>query len=228
MMKVSARKKIIILGHTNAAEIFFAIISKDPLYEVSGFSVHQKYIDKDSLFGVKVVPFETLTNHFPPNEYEILNAVGYGNVNRNREKTYVAAKEAGYTLMSYIHPSASNLADHIGESVFVMPGAVIEPYATVGSNSVICSNTVIAHHSKVEEHCWVASGAVVSGGATIKRNSFIGVNATIVNNTVIEEYNIIGAQTLIAKNTAASGVYLSRTGEQHRFSSEVYAKHFLA
>jgi len=221
-------KNIIIVGHTNAARIFFAILSKDPQINIAAFTVHEAFLDADQLFGVKLVAFETLSSRFSPDEYSIVNGVGYGNVNRNRELTYLAAKEAGYPLFTYVHPSATNLAENVGEGVFVMPGAVIEPYARLGANSVVCSNTTVAHDSIIEENCWLASGTVVSGGAHIKRNTFLGVNSTIVNNIIVEEYNIIGAQTLIAKNTAKNGVYLSRPGEPHRFASEDYARYYLA
>ncbi len=221
-------ERVVILGHTNAAQIFYAILKDDPNIEVAAFSVHERYRDKNDIFGIPLVSFEKLVDQFHPDEYKILNAVGYGNVNQNREQTYIAAKTAGYGLISYIHPSAINLAERIGEGVFVMPGAVIEPYSEIGTNTVICSNTVIAHHSFVGDNCWIASGTVISGGAIVKRNSFVGVNATVVNNIIVEEYNIIGAQTMVAKNTSKNGVYLSRPGEPHRFTSEDYAKHFLA
>jgi sugar O-acyltransferase (sialic acid O-acetyltransferase NeuD family) len=221
-------EKVIIIGHAITAEIFYDYLSRDPNIEVVAFAVHEAYLDKATMFGKPVVAFEKLTAAFPPADYKVINAVGYSNLNKNREMTFLQAKEKGYTVLSYIHPDASNFAKSIGEGVFVMPGSRIEPFATVRDNSIICSNVVIAHHSTIEENCWIASGTVVSGAALVKRNSFLGVNATVVNKVVVGEYNIIGAQTLITKNTASGGVYISKSGEQHRFPSQDYAKHFLA
>ncbi len=95
----------------------------------------------------------------------------------------------------------------------------------MGANSLIWANVTLAHHSSIAENCWLASGAVISGQAQVMRNSFIGVNATIVNKVVIAEYNIIGAGVLITKNTKASSVYLARSGEVHRFSSDDYVQY---
>ncbi len=220
-------EKVIIIGHSIAAEIIYSIISRDPRINVAAFTVHRSFIDKPVLFDKPIVPFESLAETYPPSEYKIINAIGYGNVNKNRGKIFLEAKLLGYSPLTYIHASASNFSQEIGEGVFIMPGAVIEPFSLIGANTFIWSNVVIAHHARIDENCWIASGAVVSGGARVKRNCFLGVNATIVNKVVIEEYNIIGAQTLIAKNTSAHGVYISRPGEHHRFSSDDYAKHIL-
>jgi len=221
------KQKVVIIGNAVGAEIIYSIISRDSSIEIAAFSVHQAYMNKDDLFGIKVIPFENLSRLFPPDKYKLINAVGYTDVNRNREKIFLEAKSFGYSFFTYMSPGVSNFSEKIGEGVFIMPGAVLEPFSSVGDNSYIWSNTVVAHHATIEENCWIASGVVISGGATVRHNCFLGVHSTIANKVVVGEYNIIGAHALIMKNTAANGVYLARSGECHRFSSEDYAKHIL-
>jgi UDP-3-O-[3-hydroxymyristoyl] glucosamine N-acyltransferase len=108
----------------------------------------------------------------------------------------------------------------------ILPGAVIEPYAQVGTNTVVWCNASIAHHSTLADHCWIATGTVVSGQAKVMRNTFIGVNATVVNGVTVGEYNIVGASCLISRDTKAYAVHLARSAELFRVSSEDYVKHF--
>lgn len=220
-------ENVVIIGSEINAKIIFDIITREPTITVSAFAVHHSFLTSKELFGKKVIPFENLTKDFPPTDFKLINAVGYSNLNKNREKIFNEAKQLGYSFLTYIHHAATNFSQNIGEGALVMPGAIIEPFATIGFNSVIWSNVVIAHNATIEENCWIASGSVIAGEAKIKRNSFLGINTSIVNKITVGEYNIIGARSLIAKNTAANSVFLARSGELHRFPSDIYAKHFL-
>jgi len=114
----------------------------------------------------------------------------------------------------------------LGEGCVVLPGAVIEPFVTVGANAMVWANVTLAHHCSVAEHCWIASGSVVSGQARVLRNTFVGVNATIVNAIRVAEYNIIGAAAMVSKDTKPNSVHLSRSAEPLRYSSDDYVKYF--
>jgi sugar O-acyltransferase (sialic acid O-acetyltransferase NeuD family) len=154
-------------------------------------------------------------------------ASGYSNLNKGRESLYARLKDMGLAIETYIHPDARVYTSHpLGEGSIVLPGAVIEPHVRVGVNTMIWCNVTLAHHCEVGDHCWIASGAVISGKAAIGRNTFVGVNATIVNEIAVSDYNIIGASALISKNTKPGGVYLARSGEEFRYSSEDYVRYF--
>ena len=103
---------------------------------------------------------------------------------------------------------------------------MLEPHVKLGENTMVWCNATLAHHSDVGDHCWIASGAVLSGKAIVSRNTFVGVNATVVNDVVVGEYNVIGGGALITKSTKPSSVHLARSGEELRFSSQDYVKHF--
>lgn len=221
-------EKIVIIGNSIGAEIIYDVINRDPHIDVIAFSVHRAYIHTSSFCGKELIPIEDLPSRFSPGKVKIINAIGYSDMNRNREKIYLLIKSLGYQQFTYIHPDAVCFSKNVGEGVFVMPGVVLESFSEIGNNTYIWSNAIVAHHAKIDENCWIASGVVIAGETRIKKNCFIGVNATIVNKVTIDEYNMIGAQTLIAKSTSPNGVYISRPGELHRFSSNDYAKHMLA
>ena len=219
---------IIIIGNYIAAEIMYGYFQADERYKVVCFSVDEEYITEEEKFGLKIINLKKLKENYNPKDYKIIIGVGYNNINQNRENIFNRVKEMGYEIETYIHPSAVvNETASIGEGSMILSNSVVEPFVKVGENSIIWSNCTLAHHSEVESHCWIASNSILSGQAKIKHNTFIGVNCTIVNEVIVERMNIIGAGSLITKNTNEQEVYLSRSAEKHRFDSVNYSKYFL-
>ncbi|MGB4484244.1 MAG: hypothetical protein WBI95_01885, partial [Pseudomonas veronii] len=53
-------------------------------FEVVAFTVDQCAIRESTLAGKPVVPFETLTQHYPPKGHQFITAVGHIQMNRLR------------------------------------------------------------------------------------------------------------------------------------------------
>lgn len=219
--------KIILAGNAITADILNNYLSQDDRYQVMGLTVDDDFIEQGGFPGIDTVPMSRISEIYSPQDYAVIMAMGYNDINRSRESMFHRLKAMGYKIETYVHPDAKVYTQHpLGEGCIILPSAVIEPNVRLGANSLVWANVTLAHHSSVAENCWIASGAVISGLAKIERNSFIGVNATIVNEVVVAEYSIIGAGALITKNTKASGVYLARSGEELRYSSQDYVKYF--
>jgi sugar O-acyltransferase (sialic acid O-acetyltransferase NeuD family) len=216
----------IIVGNSITAEILYDLIKDDNRYQIEAFSVDEEFITEKKFLGLDVIPLEKLAFLYNTSTFKIIVAVGYGNINKNREMLFHRVSNFGFEPITYVHNDAKVFSKEIGKGSIIMPGAVIEPYTKIGANAVIWSNCTIAHHAVIEENCWIASGTVVSGEAKIGRNTFIGVNSTIVNKVIVSEYNIIGANTLISKNTKPNEVYLARSGEKLRLNSQEYTKFY--
>lgn len=219
-------QKIILIGNSIAAEILFAYLELDNRYEVTSFCVDKEYIDKTKLFDIDVIDFQDLEKNCTPENYKVMLAMGYNNVNQDRAKMFDRIKKLGYEIETYIHPNAIIFnKNNIGEGSVILANTVIEPYTVIGKNSYIWTNCTIAHHSVIEDHCWIASSSVISGEAHVKSYCFLGVSSTIVNKVIVEELNIIGAGAMISKNTKRDEVYLSGSGQKHRFNSCDYAQY---
>lgn len=201
-----------------------AYLNSDARYEVVGFSVNQQFIKEPLLFGKPVVALERLPDFFSSSEVSLLMAVGYGDLNRNRQKIYESVKGMGYTIETYIHPDAKVYTESVGEGSIIMPNAFVDVFCEIGVNAVIWGNCSLAHHAKVGNHCWLATGCVLSGSAELGDNSFVGVGATIVNQVKVGTHNVIGAGSLIVKHTGNHEVYISRQTEKFRLNAEDYLK----
>ena len=220
-------KKILVVGNSISAEILCAYLRCDSRYEVVGLTVDDEFVSQGGFGGYRSVGFSAVSKAFHADPQRVIMAVGYSDLNRTREAIFNRLKAMGYGMETYIHPDARVYTDKpLGEGSVVLPGAVIEPSARVGANTIVWSNVTLAHHSSVDDHCWVAAGSVVSGGARVLRNTFLGVNCTVVNDITIKEFNVVGAGAMISRDTKSHSVHLARSAEPFRYSSEDYVKHF--
>ena len=115
---------------------------------------------------------------------------------------------------SFVHPTASVIGDvHIGENVYVGPGAairgdwgtiVIEDGCNIQENCIIHMFPVITVTLKKGAH--IGHGAVLHG-VTIGENCLIGMNAVIMDEVVLEKECIVGALAFIK----AKSVFESRS-----------------
>ncbi len=220
-------QEIILAGNAITAQILYSYLAADTRYRVVGVTVDDEFVSSGSVGDFKAVPMSGVAAACPPGKCRVVMAIGYNNLNRVRESVFDRLKGMGYTIETYVHPEARLHSQvPLGEGCVILPGAVIEPFVTVGANTMVWANVTLAHHCSVAEHCWIASGSVVSGQARVLRNTFVGVNATIVNAITVAEYNIIGAAAMVSKDTKPNSVHLSRSAEPLRYSSDDYVKYF--
>lgn len=213
-------KKLIIFGLTDAAELAYYFFSHDSNYRVEAFAVDAVFMPPEKYFkGLPVVALEVVTQIYPPDDYAFFVALGYSKLNAIRKEKYLAVKELGYELVSYISSRASVFTEDIGENCFILEDNTIQPFVSIGNNVTMWSGNHVGHHSRIEDHCFLASHIVVSGRVTIRESCFLGVNATLRDHVTIGEKCIIGAGALILSNAAAEGVYVGTATERSRVPS---------
>jgi len=212
-------EKLIIYGNGRIAKILYQFAKKQ--YDVVAFTVDKDFIEEDTIEGLPLVAFENIESEYAVDEYKMIIAVGYIQMNNIREKKYLEAKEKGYKFINYIHQSV-DVHDNIllGENNIILDHVTLQPYVEIGNSNFIWSNSVVAHGSKVKDTNWITSGVVISGDSTICSKCFLGVNSTIGHNITIEDENFIGANTLITKNTQPKEVFISKEGEKFRLDSQ--------
>ena len=218
-------KKLVIVGDSAFAEVAYECFTHDSEYKVVGFSVESAYLKKPELFGLPIVPFEKLEDHFNPNEVEFYAALVYSQLNRLRARLYEAAKAKGYRPASYISSRAFVWRNvELGEHCFIFEDNTVQPFVRIGNNVVLWSGNHIGHHTVIHEHCFIASHVVISGFCEIGRNSFMGVNATLANNVIIGEDNWIGPSVTIMRNTEPNLLFSSEQPEPAKVSARRFFK----
>ena len=91
-------EKVVIFGLGTFAQVAKVYLTCDSHYEVVAFTVDKAFIQGESAFGLPVVPFEDVEKAYPPQQYKMLVAVGYGEGNALRAAKYGEAKAKGYEL----------------------------------------------------------------------------------------------------------------------------------
>ena len=109
------KKKIIIVGSSITAQILYSYITDDNRYFVECFCVNDKYIKENSLFGKKVVALEKLLDYYSPNNFEVLVAMGYNNLNQDRENVSNAIKNFGLTYINQYQKKISQKKVYLKE-----------------------------------------------------------------------------------------------------------------
>lgn len=202
--------KVVIFGTGQIAEVAHFYIMHDSPHDVVGFTVDKDYLEKGSFKDLPVVPFEDIITYFRADEVKLFIPISYKKMNKVRADRYYRAKEMGYSFISYISSKATYYGTPVGENCFIFENNVIQPFTCIGDDTILWSGNHIGHHAKIGNHCFIASHVVVSGAAEIKDYSFLGVNATIRDSVVIEKENLIGAGSVILKNTQVGEVYSQR------------------
>ena len=95
----------------------------------------------------------------------------------------------------------------IGENSFVLEASVIQPFVTIGHNVVIWSGSHLGHHMTIGNDCFLSSHVVAGARPAIGEGCFIGLNATIRDGVTVAPHCVIGAGTLIMRDTREGEVY---------------------
>ena len=207
-------RKLVILGDSAFAEIAYEYFTYDSPYEVVGFSVERSFLKRDQLFGLPIVPFDALEEHFSAADHDFFAAITYLQLNRLRTRLFQEAKSRGYRPASYVSSRAFVWRNVVlGEHCFIFENNVVQPFVTIGDNVVLWSGNHIGHHSTIGRNCFVASHAVVSGFVNMGENCFVGVNATFSNNVTIGKDCLFGAGAIVARDVPEDKVVKGEAGE---------------
>lgn len=202
-------KRVVIFGGGDQARTAYVYLSEDSPHEVAAFTAHDAKDADQTLMGVRMVPFATLEEHYPPDEFAIFIAIGYRRVNRNRAEVFDECVRRGYELISYVSSRASHSSKlALGRNCFILENCAIQPFVSIGDNVVISAGSIIGHDCVIGDHCFIAPGVVITGGVTVGPYCFVGANATLRNGVRVGRECVIGAGAIILKDTKDREVYL--------------------
>jgi sugar O-acyltransferase (sialic acid O-acetyltransferase NeuD family) len=206
---MTAKEKIVIFGTGDIAQIANYYFQIDSNYEVVAFTVDKEYISGNEYERKPLINFEELKETYPPSAYKLFIALSYASLNKLREKKYHEVLDLGYDLVSYVSSKCTYLSQYPpGKNCFIFEDNTVQPFVTIEDNVTLWSGNHIGHHSIIHSHNFVSSHVVISGHCIIESNCFLGVNATIGHQVKIAKECIIGAGSIITKNTEEYSVYV--------------------
>ena len=217
--------KVVLFGEGKIAEEVYYYFTNDSVFDVVAFCVDSAYLTKKELFGLPVVPFERVTELYPPESHKMFVALGYQQLNNLRKRKYFEVKEKGYELVSYICSRATNFGNvQVGDNTLVLEHSTIQPLSKIGNNVFIWSGNHVGHHAEIHDHTYVCGHVMIAGNAVIGENCFLGVSSTIGHNVEVGEGSLIGAGSMILKNAPEKSVFIQEGTAQYRLLADYYIK----
>lgn len=202
------KRKVIIFGITDLAEILFSYLHQTDNYEVVAFCVDDEYLTKECKFhNLPIYPFTKVKELFSPKEYGIFICIGYKGMNKFREQCFTKIEKNGYEICSYVHPSALVLTKSYGYGNIIFPNVVIDQLSEIGVGNIFYPCSLISRHSKVGNFNYFSVKSCICGHVSISNNCFFGANCTIKNGIKVSSYTFAGASTYINKNTTEFSFY---------------------
>lgn len=193
-------KAILVIGAGRHAGVLLDILL-DQETTVAGI------LDKDRenvgcrVLGVPVIGTDDDIDQYPPEEYELVNAIGSSRSTAIRRMVYENYKRKGYRFHSAIHPRACiSRRAVLGEGVQVMAGAVINVGAVIGEDAIINTRASIDHDCRIGAHVHIAPGCVLSGNVTVGDGTHIGTGSAVIQQVTIGSDTLIGAGSAVVKD----------------------------
>jgi UDP-perosamine 4-acetyltransferase len=129
-------------------------------------------------------------------------AVGSNELRRRLAERFVAA---GFRLDSAVsrHAVISQKAT-LGSGVAVMPGAVVNAYASVGDCAIINTSASIDHDCRIGNYAHVGPGCHLAGAVSIEEGVFLGVGCSIIPGIAIGSWSVVGAGSVVVRPVPSS------------------------
>ncbi len=216
--------KIVIFGAGDIARIAHWCLGEDSPHEVAAFTVDSAYRQGESFLDLPLVDFERAPRLYPPGEYAMFVALSYAGMNAVRTEKYHRCKELGYELVTYVSSRCTWLAETPpGDNCLILEDNTVQPFVTIGRNVTLWSGNHIGHDAVIEDHCFISSHVVVSGRVRVGASCFLGVNATIHNGVNLSPGTLVGAGSIISRDTGENSVHVPARSRclENRDSSRV-------
>jgi len=204
-------QELYIYGAGEFAQIASFYFSEEGKYNFKGFVVDDEYFDssKKFLLGFPVHRYSEVVQYLSSSEVKIFVAVSASRMNLNRATIFEKLKEAGCRFATFISPRAY-VSPHseIGDNVFIFEENVVQNGTEIGDDTILWSGNHIGHQTKIGSHVFLSSHVVVSGFCNIESFCYFGVNSTLVDHLSIARGTLVGAGSLILRDTEENSVYV--------------------
>lgn len=180
-------------------------------------TVHKEFLVENVWWApeLQVEPFEEATGR--PNLIYI--PVGYGDMNRHRERVFKEAHEKKLRIMRHVHFKAeiahdatTSIGCWIQEHCNVQSGALLRQGVTMWASSHV------GHGSEIGEFCWITTHATICGNTKLGKNCFVGANAVVGPNLNIAPFTLIGSGAIVTKDTQEGDVFVA--GQNNRIDKK--------
>ena len=192
-------KPVVVIGAGGHAKVLVDALQAAGA-EIAGLVDRNASEAPKAVLGVSVLGDESRLAEYPPEGYDLVNAVGSVKRMQARRDVYERLREQGYEFPEIIHPKA--VASHdavIRPGAQILAGAVVGPGSVVGENAIVNTNAVVDHDCDVGAHSHVAPGATLSGSVSMGEATHIGTGASVIQGVRIGRECFVAAGAVVVR-----------------------------
>ena len=192
-------KNIIVFGAGEFGTLIQNVMSYNQDFQIAAFG--DDNMDKSKITTGNVPLFNQGDLFQFAKENEIQTAiVAIGN-NRVRGVKYNLFKDAGFEMLSIVHPKA--LIDTkvvFGDNVIIEMGTAIHTHSKIGNNVFLGGDALIGHHNIIGDHVLVGGNASFGGAVVVEDYASIGVGSSIKPGVTIGKGAVVGVGAVVIKD----------------------------
>ena len=192
-------KNIIVFGAGEFGTLIQNVMSYNRDFQIAAFG--DDNMDKSKITTGNVPLFNQGDLFQFAKENKIQTAiVAIGN-NRVRGVKYNLFKDAGFEMLSIVHPKA--LIDTkvvFGDNVIIEMGTAIHTHSKIGNNVFLGGDALIGHHNIIGNHVLVGGNASFGGAVVVEDYASVGVGSSIKPGVNIGKGAIVGVGAVVIKD----------------------------
>lgn len=210
-------KKIVIIGAGGFGREVAWLIERIKKYEIIGF------IDDKISVGEKVGSYYVIGNTNDLLTFEECKvAIGVGSSNaRNRIFNKISVNK-NLEFPNLIDPSViRGEQKEIGIGNIIFAGCILSIEYELGNFNVLYFDCIVCHSSKLKNFVTLLPSVNVSGDVIIHDNTEVGVGTQIIQGIEILDHVIIGAGSVIIRNTDRNVTIVGTPGKVIKYHQNI-------
>ena len=192
-------KKVIVYGAGEFGTLIANLLSYHDDYSIYAYG-DDKLSNKNYLIDQKPVLNKIDLLKFA-RKHDIKFAISSIGDNYARAKKFLFLKEAGFKMISIVHPKA--LIDtkiEFGDNVIIEMGTAIHTHSIIGDNVFLGGDALIGHHNKIGNHVLIGGNVSFGGSVIVQDYVSVGVGASIKPGVTLGEGCIVGVGAAVIKD----------------------------
>ncbi len=212
---------LLIHGTGTLGKLLYSELKNDSDYCIKAFICDDKYYSSNIFMGDKpVYKTSEIEKYFSQDDVEVISTGVYSSL-RERYNSYLNIKSKGYSFINFISKNAIVADDiEIGENNIIFSGVYLDYFGKIGNCNVIRPNTYIGHNFNINNGVYIAPGCNIAGYSQIEDLSFIGIGSTILERKTISKETLIGAASLVTKDTEPYSKYVGSPAKKIKTHEE--------
>ncbi|MBC8345256.1 MAG: hypothetical protein H8E56_03250 [Candidatus Marinimicrobia bacterium] len=192
-------KNIIVFGAGEFGTLIQNVMSYNQEFQIAAFGDDD--LDKSKITTGDVPLFNQEDLFQFAKENQIQTAIMAIGSNRNRAEKYYVFKNAGFKMLSIVHPKALIDTEVVyGDNVIIEMGTAIHTHSKIGNNVFLGGDALIGHHNIIGNHVLVGGNASFGGAVVVEDYASIGVGSSIKPGVVIGKGAVVGVGAVVIKD----------------------------